>query len=86
LEANPERKSRVKKGRPLAVSYRRGKPKVHCRYDFIYATPGIAVEKAQCNHIESIEAGSDHAAVVAGLDFRNIVAEKVPLEYPTRFG
>ena len=49
---------------PLAISYDRGVP---CRYDFIYVTPDFTVSHVDYLYREAIEAGSDHALVVADL-------------------
>lgn len=55
---------------PLAVSYDRGRLKkvfIPCRYDFIYITPDFAVSGIRYLYEEAIQAGSDHALVVADL-------------------
>jgi endonuclease/exonuclease/phosphatase family metal-dependent hydrolase len=55
---------------PLAVSYNRGRLKkvfIPCRYDFIYITPDFVVSEVRYLYEEAIQAGSDHALVVADL-------------------
>ena len=63
LQENP--KYRVRDN-PLAVSYRRGRGSVRtdCRYDFLYGTKEFQPRFIHYPYEESIEAGSDHAAVV----------------------
>lgn len=39
-----------------------------CRYDFIYASPAISVLDIKYLYEESVQAGSDHAAVTALLE------------------
>lgn len=56
---------------PLAVSYNRGWGKrvfIPCRYDFIYITPDFGVSEVRYLYEEAIQAGSDHALVVADLN------------------
>ena len=56
---------------PLAVSYNRGWGKkvfIPCRYDFIYITPDFEVSEVRYLYEEAIQAGSDHALVVADLN------------------
>jgi len=55
---------------PLAVSYIRGHPgqrQTSCRYDAVYISDDVTVEDVRYLYDESIEAGSDHAAIVARL-------------------
>ena len=55
---------------PLAVSYNRGWGKkvfIPCRYDFIYITPDFEVSEVRYLYEEAIQAGSDHALVVADM-------------------
>jgi endonuclease/exonuclease/phosphatase family metal-dependent hydrolase len=57
--------------RPLAVSYNRGWGKqvfIPCRYDFIYITPDFATTEVRYLYNEAMQAGSDHALVVADLN------------------
>lgn len=55
---------------PLAISYDRGKKSsIPCRYDFIYVTPDFTVTKVDYLYCEALEAGSDHALVVAELHY-----------------
>ena len=55
---------------PLAVSYIRGNKRKYTpsRYDFIYATKDIGVINVKYLYDEAIEAGSDHALVLAELE------------------
>jgi exonuclease III len=56
---------------PLAVSYRTrrrmGKPSTPWRFDGIWVTSGLRVESVRYLYEQGIEAGSDHAVVVADL-------------------
>lgn len=55
---------------PLAVSYIRGHPgqtQTRCRYDVIYTSEPVEVADVRYLYDEAVEAGSDHAAVVATL-------------------
>lgn len=65
LDSHPHTSQRSQKV-PLAVSYIRGN--TDCRYDFIFVTPDILVHSVEYLYKESIQAGSDHAIVVAELE------------------
>lgn len=70
LDNNPAELVRVIAARPsgpLAVSHVRGKGRnmTECRYDFIYATPDVHVEKVEYVFGGKVKAVSDHAIVVA---------------------
>jgi hypothetical protein len=52
---------------PLAISHRRGHTKTPCRYDFISTTPDFTPTSIDYLYNEAIQAGSDHALVVADL-------------------
>ena len=74
LEENPEKLQAIKKERPdgpLAVSYIRGDKRKYTpsRYDFIYATTDFEIIDVQYLFDEALIAGSDHALVLAELDF-----------------
>lgn len=73
LEQNPEKLVEIEKIRPegpLAISHIRGnwRKKTPSRYDFIYATPDFRVRNVNYFYDEAIEAGSDHALVLAELE------------------
>ncbi|MBK5096611.1 MAG: endonuclease/exonuclease/phosphatase family protein [Gemmatimonadetes bacterium] len=55
---------------PLAVTHRRGKANVPCRYDQIWVSPEWEVQSVRHLTEESFELGSDHAIVSAELDLR----------------
>jgi hypothetical protein len=72
LEGRPDMMAAIRAQRPhgpLAVSHVRGsgKTRIACRYDFIYVSTHLAVEAVAYLHEEALEAGSDHALVVASL-------------------
>ena len=68
-----ERLYALKPQGPLAISYDRGKKhSIPCRYDFIYVTSDFTVAHVDYLYHEAIEAGSDHALVVADLYLGNI--------------
>ncbi len=74
LENSPAELARTIAARPngpLAVSYIRGNRRrmTECRYDFIYATPDLAVEKVRYVFDDMVKAVSDHALVIADLIF-----------------
>jgi endonuclease/exonuclease/phosphatase family metal-dependent hydrolase len=54
---------------PLAISYVRGSgpQTTECRYDFIYATPDVRVDKVAYVFDDTIREASDHALVIADL-------------------
>jgi exonuclease III len=73
LDDNPELLDTIRSQRPrgpLATSYVRGNKfkRTPSRYDFIYVTSDIRVQDIQYLYEEAIEAGSDHAIVVADLE------------------
>ena len=73
LNRTPEKLEEIQKLRPdgpLAVSYIRGNKRKYTpsRYDFIYATKDIGVINVKYLYDEAIEAGSDHALVLAELE------------------
>jgi hypothetical protein len=72
LEANPKSMSKIREERPdgpLALSYVRGKAtSVPCRYDFMLVSPEFQVHRVDYPYNQSLEAGSDHSAVVADLE------------------
>jgi exonuclease III len=73
LDANPGLSEKITTSHPngpLAISYRRGRSTktVPCRYDFIYTTPDFVVKNVSYLYDEAVEAGSDHALVVADLE------------------
>ncbi|MDX1620324.1 MAG: hypothetical protein R3320_05000 [Nitriliruptorales bacterium] len=55
---------------PLALSHRRGRGKRSnpCRYDYVLASPEFEVLHVEYRYEEAIEAGSDHAFVVARVE------------------
>jgi endonuclease/exonuclease/phosphatase family metal-dependent hydrolase len=55
---------------PLRVSHRTGKQRDPRRYDAIWASPHFTVDDVTYLYEEAISAGSDHALVVAELQFR----------------
>ena len=55
---------------PLAVTHRRGKTNVPCRYDQVWVSPEWVVREIRHLTEASFEAGSDHALVVAKLHLR----------------
>jgi endonuclease/exonuclease/phosphatase family metal-dependent hydrolase len=57
-------------GGPLALSYIRGNylKMTESRYDFIYVSPEFRVESVEYLYEESVNAGSDHALVLVGLE------------------
>ncbi len=71
LNDNPREYAEIIKKRPegpLAISYKRGtKAIVPCRYDFIYTTPDLKPSSVEYCYDKAIEAGSDHALVMAEL-------------------
>ena len=72
LEHNPDERARIVAARPngpLAVSHVRGNRRTmtECRYDFIYATPDVRVERVRYMFDNMIRAVSDHALVIADL-------------------
>jgi endonuclease/exonuclease/phosphatase family metal-dependent hydrolase len=74
LEQNPDIRNQVVKENPkgpLAISHvrGRGKNRTPCRYDFVLVSPDISVDKVQYLYDESVEAGSDHALVLADVKF-----------------
>jgi len=60
---------------PLAISHRRGRTKIPCRYDFIYTTNHFAVRQIAYLYDEATQAGSDHALVMAALDDGELIAQ-----------
>lgn len=74
MEANLDQKGSVPEKGPLARSYNRGHGgnEAWCRYDFIYATPTISVTTVKYLYEDSKNAGSDHAMVVAKLEFSSL--------------
>jgi endonuclease/exonuclease/phosphatase family metal-dependent hydrolase len=54
---------------PLAISYVRGNRRkmTECRYDFVYASPDVGVEKVVYVFDDTIKTVSDHAFVIADL-------------------
>lgn len=72
LDSNTEAMNKVRMERldgPLALSYDRGKAKsVPCRYDFILVSREFKVHRVDYPYDQSIEAGSDHSAVVADFE------------------
>ncbi len=72
LDANPEAMNKVRGERPdgpLALSYDRGKAtSVPCRYDFVFVSPDFRVHRVDYPYSQSVEAGSDHSAVVADFE------------------
>jgi exonuclease III len=71
LESNPNVMSQILEKTPtgpLALSYDRGKASsVPCRYDFVMVSPEFQVKRVEYPYGRSIEAGSDHSAVVVDL-------------------
>jgi exonuclease III len=72
LANNPNELAKIVASRPngpLAISHLRGnrRKKTECRYDFIYATPDVGVEKVVYQFDDTIRAVSDHALVIADL-------------------
>jgi endonuclease/exonuclease/phosphatase family metal-dependent hydrolase len=71
LEAHPDEMARVMQARPcgpLAVSHLRGKrTKTECRYDFVYVSSEIVVQRVAYLFEEAVRASSDHAVVIADL-------------------
>lgn len=71
LAAHPEELEEIRRVRPegpLAISYDRGKLKgkfIPCRYDCICASPDLQVERMEYLYDEGLQAGSDHALVIA---------------------
>lgn len=53
---------------PLAISHKRGRTNVPCRYDCIYTTDHFIVTRIAYLYDEAIQAGNDHALVIAELD------------------
>jgi hypothetical protein len=88
LAANPNELTAALAARPngpLAVSHVRGNRRkmTECRYDFIYATADVAVDKVVYEFDESIRSVSDHALVIADLVVQWRLANK-PLQ-PTGY-
>ncbi len=72
LRQNPEEWEAIRGERPdgpLAISYDRGNSKnpVACRYDVIFASPEFEVDHVEYRYDQAIDAGSDHALVMAEL-------------------
>ena len=72
FEKRPEALAEIRRQRPhgpLAISHIRGRGsnKTPCRYDFIYVSPDVIVRDVTYLYEEAVEAGSDHALVVACL-------------------
>lgn len=72
LASNPamrENLARERPNGPLAVSYDRGRgASIPCRYDFILASPAFIVRHVEYPLEQSLQAGSDHSAVLAELE------------------
>ncbi|MBA4364635.1 MAG: hypothetical protein C0398_01340 [Coprothermobacter sp.] len=68
----PELKRRVRyyPNGPLADSYHRGRrgKYLRCRYDSIRVSPGISVTDVRYLYKEAVQAGSDHALIVAEIE------------------
>ncbi len=74
LKQHPEMLKEILEKRPegpLAVSHIRGNKQKYTpsRYDFIYATPDIKIINVQYLFDEALAVGSDHALVLAELEF-----------------
>jgi endonuclease/exonuclease/phosphatase family metal-dependent hydrolase len=75
LRQDPERREAILRERPdgpLAVSYLRGdgRAQVECRYDHVLVSPAFEVHDVRYLFDEAVDAGSDHALVVAELGLR----------------
>jgi hypothetical protein len=75
LAARPDEMQQLRAARPqgpLAMSYVRGQQQgkpTPCRYDVICAAPDFQVEQVAYLYEEAVQAGSDHALVVATLQY-----------------
>jgi endonuclease/exonuclease/phosphatase family metal-dependent hydrolase len=74
LVDHPEELSRIRaefpEG-PLAVSHRTGTTRNARRYDAIWATDDFVVVDVRYHYEDAVQAGSDHALVLADLDVRH---------------
>lgn len=68
--AELKRRVRYYPNGPLADSYHRGRrgKYLRCRYDSIRVSPGISVIDVHYLYEEAVQAGSDHALVIADID------------------
>ena len=68
--ADLKRRVRYYPNGPLADSYHRGRKGkyLRCRYDSIRVSPSISVTDVRYLYEEAVQAGSDHALVVADID------------------
>jgi exonuclease III len=68
--AELKRRVRYYPNGPLADSYHRGRKGkyLRCRYDSIRVSPGIGVTDVRYLYEEAVQAGSDHALVVADIE------------------
>ena len=68
--AELKRRLRYYPNGPLADSYHRGRrgKYLRCRYDSIRVSPGISVTNVRYLYEDAVQAGSDHALVVADID------------------
>ena len=57
-----------------------------CRYDFIYATPDLAVEKVRYVFDDMVKAVSDHALLIADLTFETRLSNTVCTGPPQKRG
>jgi hypothetical protein len=74
MDTRPEELERLRQTRPngpLAISHRTGRRKgflgVERRFDAVWLTPHFRVEEVAYPYEASIEAGSDHSAVVVDI-------------------
>jgi exonuclease III len=68
--AELKRRVRYYPNGPLTDSYHRGRRGKHlrCRYDSIRVSPGISVTNVRYLYEEAVQAGSDHALVIAEIE------------------
>jgi exonuclease III len=66
---------------PLAISHVRGnhRKRTDCRYDFVYATPDVEVEKVTYVFDNRIRSVTDHALIVADLQIERQTAAPKPV-------
>jgi endonuclease/exonuclease/phosphatase family metal-dependent hydrolase len=94
LANNPNELAEIVAARPngpLAISHVRGSRRkmTECRYDFIYSTPDVGVEKVVYVFDDTIRAVSDHALVIADLVVQGAagnVVRKVNLGFSPYWG
>jgi hypothetical protein len=75
LRRDPARRAEILERHPdgpLAVSHLRGRGRARtpCRYDHVLVSPAFEVDEVEYRWDDAVEAGSDHALVVAHLTLR----------------